>query len=194
MTEAPDRRPSADSLVVRSQPLVRTGASRRDLESFIVGVYDAHRADLLGFARALARDDDAAEDLVAEGFTRLIRECREGREPGDPRGWLYRVIANLAVSRGRRLRTARAFLGRLVDRRAEESPEAHLAGAEIRSDLLAALAALPADGRAALVLAAHGFSGREIAAAIGKSENATRTVLYRARMRLRDRLDEEVAQ
>jgi DNA-directed RNA polymerase specialized sigma24 family protein len=39
-------------------------------------------------------------------------------------------------------------------------------------------------------MAAHGFSGREIAEAIGKSENNTRTILYRARMRLRERLEE----
>jgi RNA polymerase sigma-70 factor (ECF subfamily) len=100
------------------------------------------------------------------------------------------VIANLAVSRGRRLRTARLFLSRLVERRVEESPEASVTGSEIRPDLLDALAELPRDGRAALVMAAHGFSGREIAEAIGKSENNTRTILYRARMRLRERLEE----
>jgi RNA polymerase sigma-70 factor, ECF subfamily len=193
MTDTPDRPSAADSLVVRRQPAVRTGTLQGDIERLVISVYDAHRSDLLGFARALARDEDAAEDLVAEGFARLIRECRDGREPADPRGWLYRVVANLAVSRGRRLRTARLFLVRLVERRVEESPEARLTGAEIRPDLLDALAELPRDGRAALVLAANGFSGREIAAAIGKSESNTRTILYRARMRLRDRLEEEVA-
>jgi RNA polymerase sigma-70 factor (ECF subfamily) len=192
MTEAPDRPPSAETLVVSRQRPVRLAATSTDIERFVLGLYDSHHADLLGFARALARDAEAGEDLVGDAFVRLIRECREGREPGDARGWLFRVVANLAVSRGRRLRTARRFLGRLVERRVEESPEARLADSEIRPDLLDGLAALPRDGRTALVMAAHGFSGREIAAAIGKSENATRTVLYRARMRLRDRLEEEV--
>jgi DNA-directed RNA polymerase specialized sigma24 family protein len=94
------------------------------------------------------------------------------------------------VSRGRRLRTAQRFLSRLIDRRVQESPEASVAGAEIRSDLLDALAALPADGRIALVMAAHGSTGQEIAAALGKSETATRTALYRARIRLREQLSE----
>jgi RNA polymerase sigma-70 factor, ECF subfamily len=190
MTDAPDRSPIHDSLVVRRQPAVRATGAIGDLEGLVVRIFDEHRADLLGFARALARDEDAAEDLVAEGFARLIRECHEGREPADPRGWLYRVIANLAVSRGRRLRTARLFLSRLVERRVEDSPEASLTGSEIRPELLDALAELPRDGRAALVMAAHGFSGREISEAIGKSENNTRTILYRARMRLRERLEE----
>ena len=65
-----------------------------------------------------------------------------------------------------------------------------MTGAEIRTDLLDALAALPADGRIALVMAAHGSTGQEIAAALGKSETATRTALYRARIRLREQLSE----
>ena len=39
------------------------------------------------------------------------------------------------------------------------------------------------------MLAAHGFSGREVAEAIGRSELATRTLLCRARLRLRERLE-----
>ena len=61
------------------------------LERLVVGIYDEHRADLLGFARALARDADAAEDLVAEGFARLIHECREGRESDGATWWIDEV-------------------------------------------------------------------------------------------------------
>ena len=154
--------------------------------------YDAHHRDLLGFARALVREPEAAEDLVADAFLRLIRQVRAGRAPTDTRGWLYRVVANLVISRGRRLQTARRFLSRLVDRRVEESPELGLARMEIRGDLLNALAGLPADGRVAIVMAARGSSGLEIAAALGKSDTATRTVLYRARIRMREQLSEGV--
>ena len=41
------------------------------------------------------------------------------------------------------------------------------------------------------MLAAHGFSGREIAAALGRSELATRSLICRARIRLRERLESE---
>lgn len=157
-----------------------------------MAVYDAHHRDLLAFARALVRDPEVAEDLVADAFLRLIKEIRAGRAPSEARGWLYRVVANLVVSRGRRLRTAQRFLTRLVDRRVQESPEQSMARSEIRGDLLEALATLPRDGRIALVMAARGSSGQEIAAALGKSESATRTALYRARFRLREQLSEGV--
>jgi RNA polymerase sigma-70 factor (ECF subfamily) len=193
VTEPLDRPPPSNSLVVRSQPLGRgPTTSVRDLELVVMGVYDAHHRDLLAFARALVRDPEAAEDLVADAFLRLINEVRAGRAPSEPRGWLYRVVANLVVSRGRRLRTAQRFLSRLIDRREQESPEQSLARSEIRGDLLDALATLPRDGRIALVMAARGSSGQEIAAALGKSETATRTALYRARIRLREQLSEGV--
>jgi DNA-directed RNA polymerase specialized sigma24 family protein len=56
---------------------------------------------------------------------------------------------------------------------------------ETNSALLAALATVPSDARAALLMAAQGFSGREIAEAIGRSEMATRTMMFRAREKLR---------
>jgi RNA polymerase sigma-70 factor (ECF subfamily) len=157
-----------------------------------MSAYDAHHHDLLAFARALVRDPETAEDVVADAFLRLIKEVRAGRSPAETRGWLYRVVANLVVSRGRRLQTAQRYLSRLVDRRVQESPESSLAGSEVRADLLEAVAALPTDGRIALVMASRGSSGQEIAAALGKSETATRTVLYRARIRLREQLSEGV--
>jgi DNA-directed RNA polymerase specialized sigma24 family protein len=63
--------------------------------------------------------------------------------------------------------------------------------AEQESELHAALAELPPDGRAALLLAAQGFDGREIAASIGRTEGATRTLLCRSRVRLRLVLEAE---
>lgn len=45
-----------------------------------------------------------------------------------------------------------------------------------------------ADARTALLLAAHGFSGREVAEALGRTELATRSLICRARLRLREHL------
>ena len=45
----------------------------------------------------------------------------------------------------------------------------------------------------ALLLAARGLPGREVAAAIGRSEASTRTLMCRARMRLREQLRAQAA-
>ena len=44
--------------------------------------------------------------------------------------------------------------------------------------LVAALAILTTEARTAVVMAANGFSGREIAMSIGRTETATRTLMF----------------
>jgi RNA polymerase sigma factor (sigma-70 family) len=165
-------------------------AAAADAEAVVLAAYEAYARDLNAFARSLVREREAAEDIVAEAYLRLVREAHAGRTPDDVRGWLYRVTANLVLSRGRRIAVARRFVTRLVDRRTAESPEARHLRLDIAPDLQEALLALPLDARVAVVMAARGASGREIADAIGRSEAATRTLLTSARQRVRARLED----
>jgi RNA polymerase sigma-70 factor, ECF subfamily len=165
-------------------------AAAADAEAVVLAAYQAHARDLNAFARSLVRDRETAEDVVAEAYLRLVRETHAGRMPDDVRRWLYRVTANLVLSRGRRISVAQRFLGRLVDRRHGESPESRHLRLAIDPALREAVLALPPDARVAVVMAARGATGREIAEAIGRSEAATRTLLTRARQRVRARLDD----
>lgn len=190
MTEPRDAAPTALAVHghVRTSGIRSGTGTADDLSGWVAATYDAHRHDLFSFATALARDPDAADDLVAEAFLRLIRETRDDRAPDDPRAWLYRVVANLSVSRGRRIRTAQRFIRHLVDRRTGEAADGPLLRRELRPDLQRALLALKPDARAAVVMAARGCSGRDIADALGRTETSTRTLLHRARLDLRARL------
>ena len=141
---------------------------------FVAAIYDAHQRELFSFALRSTRDREAAEDLVHEAFVRLIVEVDAGREPANIRAWLYRVIANLAVSRARRAAVAQRQLGELLDRQVEGGPEPEFLEHERKHDIDAALAELGPDARTALLMAANGFTGLEIAEAIGRSGIATR--------------------
>ena len=57
----------------------------------------------------LTKDRDVSEDLVQESFLRLVKELN-GRSPENVSAWLFRVCANLAVSRGRHLTVRQRFL------------------------------------------------------------------------------------
>jgi RNA polymerase sigma-70 factor (ECF subfamily) len=185
-----------DGDVERIEPLAagtRTGVGLRMAftadGSFVLEAYDTHQRDLYGFVRALVRDPELAEDIVADTFVKLLAECRAGRPPIEARAWLFRVAANLVVNSGRRRAVAGRYLHRLVHRGHEEAADARLLRNERTEEIVAALAGLPTDHRTALLLAAHGFSGREIATAIDRSEVAVRTLMSRARVRLRERLE-----
>ena len=154
-------------------------------QQVLSGVYEAHRCEVLGFLVGMTHDVDAAEDLLQETFVTLIREARAGRMPDDVRPWLYRVAANAAISRHRRAASWTRLLPRLLDRRQPEPPEGETLRHERDAELHAALARLRPEARASLLLAAQGFSGREVAVAIGRSESATRTLLCRGRVELR---------
>jgi len=172
-----DRQPAVRRLAVVSDADLRT--------DFVMAAYDENQRRLTSFAYALTRDADAADDLVQETFLRLVKEHAAGREPENVTAWLYRVCSNLATSRGRRGVVARKFLERRPAEETEVAAEIEILRHELSETLLAALTILPDDQRSALVMAAQGFSGREIADALGRTETSTRTMMFRARERLR---------
>lgn len=151
--------------------------------------YTAFASELRRYASGRIRSVDGAEDLVQEAFLRFATEARAGREPQNPRAWLYRVVHNLIVSGSRRAQVARRdehqpSFEDLVD----HSSESVVLGAERDRALATALLAAGGEGRTGLLLAAHGYSGREIARHLGRSEGSTRTLMCRARGQVRREL------
>jgi RNA polymerase sigma factor (sigma-70 family) len=170
------------------QPMVRRAGvlSAADLRAdFVMAAYDEHQRRLTTFAYGLTRDADVADDLVQEAFLRLVKEHAAGREPENVAAWLFRVCANLATSRGRRGVVARRFLDRPQSAETEVAAEVEMLRHQTSEALVAALGILSDEARIALVMAAQGFSGREIATSLGRTETATRTLMFRARERLR---------
>jgi RNA polymerase sigma-70 factor (ECF subfamily) len=166
-----------------------SAAQAVDVGAVVAAFYDRHQKELFTFALRSCRDREAAEDLLHEAFVRLIVEVEAGRLPDNVRAWLYRVTANLVASRGRRATVARRWLASAAaPDRVVHGPEPSYLEQERRDDLDVALGDLGADARTALLMAAEGFRGEEIATAIGRSAVATRTLMCRARLQLRERL------
>jgi RNA polymerase sigma-70 factor (ECF subfamily) len=157
-------------------------------DAAVADAYELHRGPLFRRLVTMTREPATAEDITQESFLRLTTEIQAGRAPDNIGAWLHRVAANLVASRGRRASVADRRMGDLVDRRIEPSPEAVSIHAEERRALRTALEALTPTDRQALLLAAHGYRGPEIARRLGRTEGATRTLLCRARTRLRERL------
>ena len=134
---------------------------------------------------ALVRDPATAEDLTQEAFLRLLGEVRADRVPANVGGWLWCVARNLVTSRGRRIAVADRHRGELLRDIEYASPEAVAIQEEAHSEVISALGVLDRTGLAAVTMAAHGLSAPEIAKSIGRSPNATRTLLCRARARVR---------
>ncbi len=160
-----------------------------DRDQDLEAIYRSCAARLRGRFIMLTRDPVLADDLVSEAFLKLATEIRAGRMPDDASAWLYRVGANLAVSRSRRAGVATRALPALLKRDVAPSPEDEVVGRERDRLLHEVLATLAGDDRRIVILAAQGYRSEEIAGMIGRSGPATRTRLCRARGRLRARLE-----
>ena len=154
----------------------------------VAAAYGDHAAGLQRRLIALSRDPALAEDIAQEAFLRLLEEVRRGRVPDNIGGWLNRVATNALIGRARHGQVVARHAARLPCATQEPTPEESFAGRESVRSLHAALNDLGRDDRAAILLAAGGSSGREIASVLGRSELAARALLSRARARLRLRV------
>lgn len=159
-----------------------------DIERVVETAYAANAGPLLRHLTATTRDPSTAEDLTQETFVRLMIEVGAGRVPDDIGAWVHRVGHNLAMSRGRRIAVADRRHHELARPEDSPSPEAMALAAERDRSLRAAVACLGATDRQALILSANGYRGPEIARSIGRTDAATRTLLCRARTKVRARL------
>ena len=113
---------------------------------------DARLPRILALARRLLADPDEAQDVAQETFLRAWKQAPSWR-PGQARfdTWLHRVALNLCYDRLRRRREI------VTDTPPEQAdtgpaPDARLLHADLSRRVDAALAALPARQREAIVL------------------------------------------
>lgn len=149
-----------------------------------------HNPRVYRVARAIARDDDEAEDIMQEAYVRAFTHIDrfEGRAKFST--WLTRIAIHEALGRRRNARpTAEADLDAMTDR--SRSPEESAASAQIVALLGRAVAGLPEHFRVVFVLrAAQQLSVREVAECLEIGEETVRTRYFRARALLREALSE----
>lgn len=163
---------------------------------------ERHRDPLVRYLARLSGDREVGEELAQEAFVRLWLAAGRYREEGRFEAYLYSIGTRLARSAERRRRVQRlalfsgrlgqlAWLRRGGEREPFEPAEAgeRLLREEAESELARAVAELPLAFRAPLVLAA--LEERpidEIAHLLGLPAATVKTRLFRARERLRLRL------
>jgi RNA polymerase sigma factor (sigma-70 family) len=162
----------------------RTGAesgesadSAGSAETAVAGLFAARYLELVRLAGLLGADDP--EDIAQEAFARLLRSYGSLRDGSAALAYVRATVCNLTRNRRRHLRVARLRTPaeRLDD--VASSEQAVLVREEQR-EVIAALAALPARRREAIVLRYWlGLSVEEIAVAMGISAGTVKSQVSR---------------
>jgi RNA polymerase sigma-70 factor (ECF subfamily) len=135
--------------------------------------------------RAMVLNDQEAEDLTQDAFTRAYRARLRYKPTAPPGAWLHRIAVNTAISHLRRQKLARILPMRLY-----QAPEDRdYVRSEARTMVETALAQLSPKLRAAVYLHFYlGYSREEVAQALGIPSGTVASRIAKAMTVMRRRL------
>jgi RNA polymerase sigma-70 factor (ECF subfamily) len=196
------------------------GLRARDERAF-EWLIDRYRPALVRLARQYVSTPSAAEEVVQDTFVAVFTGVHRFEGRSSFKTWLYRILLNIARTRGVRDRRSVPFASigptdlqgdsieadwfvgvdedrdrhwRSSPRRWEGFPEDRVLAGELRDVLEVALVSLPAAQREVVVMRdVMGMSSDEVRNALEISETNQRVLLHRGRTRLRAALDDYYA-
>ncbi len=142
-----------------------------------------HRDRLWAVALRTTGEREEAADALQEAMVKAYRSAASYRGDAMVTTWLHRIVVNAALDRLRR-RAVRATVP-LPDQADLRDPSDPIADRETAMEIEAALAALPPDQRAALVLVdVHGLAVADAAEVLGVPVGTVKSRCSRGRARL----------
>ena len=178
---------------IQIDPAIVKRAAGGDVRAHEI-IYRAFAAPVYSICLRFTRVPAQAEDLVQETFIEIMRSIANFRGEAALGSWVRRIAVSKALMHLRSAWTARGQA--LADDWDDVTP-GDVAGHGVSShpdaalDLDAALARLPAVGRTVVWLHdVEGFTHKEIAALMGRTESFSKSQLSRAYQRLRPMLAE----
>jgi RNA polymerase sigma-70 factor, ECF subfamily len=156
-------------------------------------LYREHGAAVAGLCRSLLRDRAESEDATQQVFLSAHRALLNGAAPREPRAWLLAVARNECYARFRDRASTPTLTG--------DAPETATADASVHVLRAGELANVwdevgrmpPTQRKAFLLREVRGLSYGQVADELSLSGASVRSLLLRARTRLRQRLGEVAA-
>jgi RNA polymerase sigma-70 factor (ECF subfamily) len=198
MTEDPS--PPADALADSAEQdlLWMEQIKRGDMEAFR-NLVEAHQYRVVGTVAKMLNDDAEAEDIAQQVFVRVWKSAPRYEPTAKFTTWLFKITRNLVLNE---LRRRNRHLTRSLDEADDEdhkaiqiadagvkAPDTTMLDDEMQAAIQRAIDELPETQRLAIILRRYDeFSYDEIAEIMGLSVPAVKSVLFRARTDLREKL------
>jgi RNA polymerase sigma-70 factor, ECF subfamily len=149
----------------------------------------------------ILKNDSEAEDLTQEAFLLLFRKIHTFRGEAKFSTWLHRLTINLALMRLRKKRLPEVSLDSALQPGEEDSrpipepggPDLRLSGVLDHINLSRAIDQLPEGYKEMFILHdVEGYEHNEIAEILGCTAGNSKSQLYKARLRLRELLQDAI--
>ena len=175
-----------------SDDVALIGAAKVDSEAFGL-LYERYVERVYNYIYYRTGSVYDAEDLTERVFMRALRHIHNYNDRGLPfSAWLYRIAHNLVANwyRDNSRRKEIPLEDSLVVHPRSEHPEQELLRVEERERLLDVLRGIPEDRQQLILLKfVEHLSNAEIAAIMGRTEGAIKSLYHRTLLSLRDDLD-----
>ena len=192
-------------------------ALRRGDGAAFAALIDQHSAMMLRVARMYVSSDAVAEEVVQETWIGVLNGIERFEGRASLRTWIYRILMNIARTRGVREARSIPFSSAAAVAGAEPSvdpdrflesrngswafaplpwptPEESLLSGETRTVILDAIEKLPPSQRQVITLRdIEGWSSEEVRNALNVSETNQRVLLHRARSKVRGAIERHLS-
>jgi RNA polymerase sigma-70 factor (ECF subfamily) len=179
-----------------ARSIAEEARARVRFEEEVLGLAD----QVYRVARRLVSTREEAEDLVQETYARAFRSWRSYTPGTNLRAWLFRILTNLNIDRGRREQRAPAtqpleegdyFLYNRLEADSGTEDEARIVERLSQDEIVQALAEVPHDFRDVIVLVDIGdFSYQDAAQILDIPIGTVMSRLHRGRRILKKELAE----
>jgi RNA polymerase sigma-70 factor (ECF subfamily) len=152
---------------------------------------ETHQARIIGTISKMLGSDAESEDLAQQVFIRIWKSAPRYKPTAKFTTWLFRITRNLVFNE---LRRKRHFADQAEEtpeptERADKEPDQVLLGEELQLAIQDAINRLPESQRMAIILRRYEeMPYEEIAKVMGTTIPAVKSILFRARAELRERL------
>ena len=162
-------------------------------------LYEAHKRRVYSICLRMVNNTAEAEDLTQEAFLQLFRKIGTFRGESAFTTWLHRMSVNVVLMKLRKKSLPEVSLEETLEPQNEDGPkrdigtvDSQLSSSIDRVTLARAIGDLPAGYRKIFVLHdVDGYEHNEIAEMIGCSIGNSKSQLHKARMKLRELLQQQ---
>ena len=164
-------------------------------------IMDRHEKSILNFAYRMLSNRTEAEDVTQEVFLRAYKNLETFEARAKFSTWLFKIARNLCLNKLRHtfrfptfsidkpVRGSEYDFQRQIEDKKQVSPISNIFSKEIQNAVKAALGSLPKNQKMAVILRRYeDMSYEEISVIMGCSVSAVKSLLNRAKQKLKNKL------